>query len=128
VCISNRMRGGTNQGVVNYVTGKPNTTRKNRVAKMTETKIQPGRVEKPTGVWNRFSNLFSDPPLQSLGPTKFKKTSVGGKRNLTEYQLRALSELSYRSPKVVQSNLKTLRNKPLAKRLRGSIQNTRKQR
>ena len=118
------MRGGENK-VVNYVTGKPNLTRKNRVTMMTpNTTIRSGRVE--PSIWNRIlaskwlGSNTSPPPSGT-----FKK--VGGRRKrLTEYQLRALSELSYRSPKVVQSNLKVLRNKPLAKRLRGSIGNTRK--
>jgi hypothetical protein len=106
--------------------GTPNTTRKNRIAMMTpKTNLQPGRVE--ASFFNRIlASKWLGSNTKPLPPRTFKKR--GGKRNLTEYQLRALSELSYRSPKVVQSNLKTLRNKPLAKRLRGSIQNTRKHR
>lgn len=41
----------------------------------------------------------------------------GGKRKLTEYELRALSELSHRSPKVVASNLKVLKSKKNKKNL-----------
>ena len=60
--------------------------------------------------------------------TKKRKTQKGGK--LKEYQLRALSELSYRSPKVVKSNLKLLTNtknrRALQKALNKTKQYTRK--
>ena len=45
------------------------------------------------------------------------QVAVGGRRKLADYQLRALSELSYRSPKVVQSNIKKLSNKTNKKML-----------
>jgi hypothetical protein len=40
----------------------------------------------------------------------YNSRKAGGKR-FKNYQLRALSELSHRSPKVAMSNIKTLRNK-----------------
>lgn len=53
-------------------------------------------------------------------------------KKLTDYQKRALSELSYRSVNVVKSNLKTLKNKKnrkaLAKALNMTKQKTRRRR
>jgi hypothetical protein len=108
--------------------GTPNTTRRNRIAMMMtpKTNLQPGRVE--PSIWNRIlASKWLGSNTNPLPSGTFKKVG-GARKRLTEYQLRALSELSYRSPNVVQSNLKTLRNKPLAKRLRVSIRKTRNQR
>jgi hypothetical protein len=115
--------------------------RRKRVLAMTRgiapSSPQLNQVQKP-GLWNRFTqkiaNLTSNEPLQTMlareGKTGFKK--LGGRRRLKEYELRALSELSYRSPKVVQMNLKTLKNKSntknLARALKQSRSKTRKYR
>lgn len=119
----------------------PVPNRKNRVEGMMRTipkTLTPGVQRKMKEIHNQMEKTTLVKPsllnriLRVVSNTPKVKPSIrtmkGGRKRLTEYQLRALSELSYRSPKVVQSNLKTLRNKTLAKRLRTSIHNTRKRR
>lgn len=117
-----------NTQVKNYVTGetvKANTSRANRVKTM-KRKYPSAKVE-PT-LTNRFFNLFSNKkPI----PTGTLKRKVGGAK-LTNYQLRALNELSTRSLNTIKSNLKVLNDKKnkkvLSKALNMTRRNTKKNR
>ena len=97
-----------NTQVQNYVTGeqvKANTSRANRVKTM-KRKYHSAKLVKPS-LTNRFFNLFSN---KAPIPTGTIKRKVGGAK-LTNYQLRALNELSTRSLNTIQSNLKVLNDK-----------------
>ena len=90
----------TSLNVPKYYTRNPNLKNRNTIRatiKASQQKIQPSFL-------NRFFG-------RKLPEGTFKKTTIGGKRRVKEYELRALSELSYRSPNVAKSNVKHLQNK-----------------
>jgi hypothetical protein len=116
--------------VENYVTGeqtKMQSTRSNRVRSMMKNKRNNKHhvsLVKPS-LMNRIlaSSLFSNTAPLPVG--SLKKTKVGGKR-LANENLRALSELSYRSLNTVKLNLKTMKNKKNRQTLRKALNLTRR--
>jgi hypothetical protein len=103
-----------NPQIVNYVS----PTRKNRVAtllKEPQPQEKVGRVE--PSFWNKvLASKWLGSNTAPLPQGTFTKKG-GVRKKLTEYELRALSELSYRSPKVVAMNLKVLKSKKNRKNL-----------
>ena len=116
------MRGGNNQKVVNYVTGKANSsTRKNRVSTML--------AKTPKNIKPSFFNRLMASKLMGSNTTPLPVGSMkkrGGQ--LTEYEMRALNELSHRSLNVAKSNIKSLKNKKNKKVLAKAYNKTRKNR
>lgn len=98
----------------------------NRAARVNQMKRVPSPPEKKeTRSWLGFlrgNNLPLNRGItfsNKIGP----KLKIGGKgKKLTEYELRALRELSYRSPKVVTMNLKVLKSKKNRRNLRQALE------
>ena len=114
-----------NVQIQNFVTGeavKHNTSRANRVKTM-KRKYHSAQVVEPS-LMNKFHNLFSTKKPLPVGT--FKRTKGGAK--LRNYQLRALNELSSRSLKTIESNLKLLNNKKNKSVLRKALNITKRNR
>lgn len=105
--------------IQNFVTGETQTIQTTAPSKPT---LKNRFLKAVNQAQNRFGNFFSSKSLQehlrNLGQKNnsgkvfgIKRGGAQTRKRPTEYQLRALSELSYRSPNVAKSNVKHLQNK-----------------